>query len=53
MAAKLAIAVVGAWMNSPGHRANLLSGLYEVIGVGIVCAPDGTVWVTQNFGALR
>jgi uncharacterized protein YkwD len=26
--------VVGAWMNSPGHRANILSGAFREIGVG-------------------
>ena len=28
-------AVVGAWMNSPSHRENLLNGNYEEIGVAI------------------
>ncbi len=29
-------ALVQAWMNSPGHRANILNGSYREIGVGIV-----------------
>ncbi len=29
-------AVVEAWMNSPGHRANILNGAYTQIGMGNV-----------------
>ncbi len=29
------IEVVGAWMNSEGHRANILSGNFSKIGVGV------------------
>ena len=39
-------AVVGAWMNSSGHRANILNASYTQIGVGY-CA-DGRYW-TQMF----
>jgi len=39
-------AVVNAWMNSPGHRANILSGDFTSIGVGYVA--DGNYW-TQWF----
>jgi len=28
--------IVKAWMNSPGHRANILSGQFREIGVGFV-----------------
>jgi uncharacterized protein YkwD len=27
--------IMRAWMNSPGHRANILKGAYEDIGVGL------------------
>jgi len=40
--------VMEAWMNSSGHRANILNGGYTHIGVG-VCDGCGTHW-TQNFG---
>jgi len=47
--------VMQAWMNSRGHRANILNGNYTHIGVGN-CGTDlqghtgcGTHW-TQNFG---
>jgi uncharacterized YkwD family protein len=39
-------AVVNAWMNSPGHRANILSENFTEIGVGHVA--DGNYW-TQWF----
>ena len=38
--------VVNAWMNSPGHRANILNASYTHIGVGYVSA--GNHW-TQMF----
>lgn len=38
------------WMRSPGHRANLLSPDWDLLGIGVVCAEDGGVYVTQNFG---
>ena len=39
-------AVVNAWMNSSGHRANILNVSYTQIGVGYVAA--GHYW-TQMF----
>ena len=42
--------VVGAWMGSTGHRANLLSANYHHIGVGRAAGPGGTLYWTQNFG---
>lgn len=38
--------VFNAWMNSPGHRANILNGAFKQIGVGYVA--DGNYW-TQMF----
>ena len=38
--------VVTGWMNSPGHRANILNASYTQIGVGYVA--DGNYW-TQLF----
>jgi uncharacterized protein YkwD len=45
----LADHVVGAWMDSPGHREALLKERFIGQGVGVVVAPDGGVWVTQTF----
>jgi uncharacterized protein YkwD len=42
-----------AWMNSPGHRANILSPYFNVAGVSLVNGPDGRLWVAVEFGALR
>ena len=39
-------AVVQGWMNSSGHRANILNSFYTRIGVGYV--PNGHYW-TQMF----
>ncbi len=41
--------VVTAWMNSPGHRANILSPSYTQIGVGAAKKSDGTLYWTQHF----
>ncbi len=43
---KSAEQVVQAWMNSEGHRANIMSSKYSHIGVGYVA--DGNYW-TQMF----
>lgn len=36
-------AVMAAWMNSPGHRRNIMSGLYGKIGIGRA----GPYWVME------
>ena len=41
-------AVVDGWMNSSGHRANIL-GNYEQLGVGIFVSKNGTVYWAQMF----
>lgn len=38
------------WMESDGHRANLLAADAVALGVGIVCRGNGTMWSTQIFG---
>lgn len=42
-------AVMVAWMNSAGHRANIL-GSYTHIGVGLARSGNGTPYWTQEFG---
>ncbi|CCK27197.1 transmembrane protein [Streptomyces davaonensis JCM 4913] len=44
-----AAAVMDAWMNSPGHRANILNCDFKTLGVGVHMASGGPWW-TQNFG---
>ncbi|WP_318211503.1 CAP domain-containing protein [Streptomyces sp. SJL17-1] len=40
------------WMDSPGHRANILNCSFKDIGVGVTLTANGPWWV-QNFGARR
>jgi len=47
----LARRFVRMWMNSPGHRANLLSGRARVMGVGAAKSHTGRWYVVQNFAA--
>lgn len=42
-------AVVKAWMNSSGHRANILSSNFTKIGVGYATNANGTPYWTQIF----
>ncbi|MDD5012618.1 MAG: CAP domain-containing protein [Candidatus Nanoarchaeia archaeon] len=36
------------WMNSPGHRENILNSNYDVIGIGTYCTTSAC-WNTQDF----
>ncbi|MFD3874651.1 CAP domain-containing protein [Streptomyces sp. NPDC058623] len=42
-------AVMKAWMNSPGHKANILNCEFRTLGVGVHVASGGPWW-TQDFG---
>ncbi len=42
-------AVMKAWMNSQGHRQNILSKSYSKLGVGCAKASDGTLYWVQIF----
>lgn len=61
MGQRLPEEAVQGWMNSPGHRANVLNDKFYEIGVayieGDIIASDGTAWRggywVQNFGARR
>ena len=49
-AAQVARGTVQAWMESPGHRRNLLSFKPRVIGVGVARSANGNSWIiVQNF----
>ncbi len=41
--------VINAWMNSSGHRANILNPGYTRIGVAAFTTPDGTIFWCQQF----
>ncbi|MCF1648726.1 CAP domain-containing protein [Streptomyces indiaensis] len=47
-----AASVMKSWMNSPGHRANILNCSFKELGVGVHFG-DGGPWWTQDFGAGR
>jgi uncharacterized protein YkwD len=44
-------ALVAGWMNSPGHRANILSPKYREIGIGLVNGGKYGAYWTQDFGS--
>ncbi|WP_262059110.1 CAP domain-containing protein [Streptomyces sp. STR69] len=44
-----AAAVMDAWMNSPGHKANILNCDFKTLGVGVHMGTGGPWW-TQDFG---
>ncbi|MFD7295025.1 CAP domain-containing protein [Streptomyces sp. NPDC059897] len=41
--------VMDSWMNSPGHKANILNCDFKTLGVGVHFGSGGPWW-TQNFG---
>ncbi|MDA0632874.1 CAP domain-containing protein [Nonomuraea sp. MCN248] len=43
--------VVRAWMNSSGHRANIMNCSYNLIGAGAAKNAKGQFYWTQNFAA--
>jgi uncharacterized protein YkwD len=40
---------VKGWMNSPGHRRNILDKNYGQTGIGIAVSDDDKVYITQLF----
>jgi uncharacterized protein YkwD len=44
---------VKGWMNSPGHRRNILSDRYTQTGIGVFTSPNGTDYYTQVFLSPR
>jgi len=44
-----ATSVMNGWMNSPGHRANILSKDFTEIGVGLAKNANGSIYWTQDF----
>ena len=56
----MAYGLVEGWMNSPGHRANILDGESRRIGVGVTIMQmerygyvDEIVFATQNFSGCK
>ncbi len=44
-------AVMNAWMNSSGHRANILNSRVKELGVGAAKTSNGAIYWTQVFAA--
>ncbi|MDK6813244.1 CAP domain-containing protein [Corynebacterium sp. UMB6689] len=42
--------VVQLWMDSPGHRRNLLDPRATSVGIGMAIGADGKLYAVQNFG---
>lgn len=40
---------MNSWMNSSGHRANILNASYTRIGVSAYRSPNGAIYWTQQF----
>ncbi len=46
---QIARKTVDGWMNSPGHRKNILTPHWKREGIGVEIAPENRIYVTQNF----
>ena len=44
----IAVATVDGWMNSPGHRENILTSYFQSEGIGVTISGN-EVYLTQNF----
>ena len=46
---RVATVAVRDWMDSPGHRENILMARHDRLGVGMATSMDGTIYAVQNF----
>ena len=46
---EIAARAVNGWMESQGHRENILKDSYDRTGIGISITSEGKVFITQNF----
>lgn len=46
-------AVMTGWMNSSGHKANILNCAFRDLGVGVAADAGGTLLWTQDFATAR
>ncbi len=46
---EIAQSTVNGWMNSPGHRKNILTATYDREGIGVAISSDNKVYVTEDF----
>jgi uncharacterized protein YkwD len=45
----IALTTVKGWMDSTGHRRNILTPYWKREGIGVYIAPDDRIYITQNF----
>ena len=45
----LAVEAVGEWLQSPGHRANILNDVWRQQGIGVAVGYGNRVYLTHNF----
>jgi uncharacterized protein YkwD len=41
-----------AWMASAGHRANILSPYFNIVGIAVAHSADGRIWAVVDFGGI-
>ncbi|MEN9625998.1 MAG: hypothetical protein RL557_326 [archaeon] len=46
---EIARCTVSGWMESPGHRENILTSTYDIQGIGIAISKDNRIYVTEDF----
>ena len=46
---EIALKTVDGWMNSAGHRKNILTPYWRQEGVGVKVGPGNKIYITQNF----
>jgi len=46
---EIAYSTVEGWMNSSGHRQNILNSNYDKEGIGVAITSDYKVYITQDF----
>ena len=46
---EIAESTVQEWMNSPGHRRNILTAYLKREGIGVAISNDDKVYITENF----
>jgi len=48
-AEQVADTAVAGWMNSTGHRENILTSSYSMEGIGVAFSSDDKIYITENF----
>lgn len=46
---EIAQSTVQGWMESPGHRQNILTSTYDKEGIGVAISSDDKVYITEDF----